>query len=289
MKRLLPIVLIALTLIYSCKKVDYDLPKSDKFKIDSIIISGAVAAGQRIDFISKLSDTIGDIQYEWVLLNAGKQEGTSIIGRLLKDVKFNPKNIGEYSIKLTITKGANNSATLEKKFTVKKPSFGYGVWGDSELLVTSSELDNGGIEYGFIADIPAIKQNNAGLKIRTYKKGDALISYYFSGGKLIAGAKTLTLPSKPGGFNWHGLYTTERDLVSKDLTASPIEEINWSIPDSQKTPYLSVPIGVSLAVENNYAQLISNWQSESTLAKLSMEYKPSSLVYLTTVYKSSAN
>ena len=183
----LSIFLIIIVLLFSCKKDEEGTLK--KFEIIDIKLSSSkIIIGQRVILSAVLSDSIGNIFYEWKLFYNGLQVGTAYFGLDFKKVKTNPSEIGEYTVQLTITRGISDKSTFEKKFISNDSNFQFGIWGDSEATIKTAESDNGYEIYGALIGIPDVTTNNAGLTTLTYNKSARYYTYYFKDGKLYAGA-----------------------------------------------------------------------------------------------------
>lgn len=183
------LLLILFVCLTGCKKDDEETLK--KFEIIDIRLSSSkIIIGQRVILIAVLSDSTGNIFYEWKLFYKGLQVGTTVSGLDLNEVKTNPSEIGEYTAQLTITRGVSDKSTFEKKFLSNDSNFQFGVWGDSEATIKTAESDNGTEIYNALVGIPSITTSNAGLTTLTYYKSGSYYTYYLKNGKLYAGAYT---------------------------------------------------------------------------------------------------
>lgn len=208
------LLFILISCLAGCKKTEEETPK--KFEIVDINYSPSkVIVGQRIIINSVLSDSTGNIYYEWKLFYNNLQVGTTFAGLDLPKVKMNPSEIGEYTVRLTITRGETDKSTFELKFISNDSNFQYGVWGDNETTIGNAESDNGNEVYNALVGIPKVIPNNEGLTTLTYKKGNKYFTYYFKNAKLYAGAFTLT---------WD--YVNQNTNLSPAYNAFSIEKLN---------------------------------------------------------------
>lgn len=297
MKKLLLITFVAIsTFLTACSKSDSGTPDKTeekppviqpKFEIKNISLgSDKIIIGQRLNLVATLADSTGNINYEWRLFFDGKQLSDALTARDLKWVKLNPQYLGEYTIRLTITRGVNDIHTLEKKFTTVKSNFQYGVWGDKKSTIEEAESDNSNAKYDALVGVPEITPGNTGLTYIIYKKSDDFFVYYFKDDKLFAGSKSTTFNNYNNGYAWYPLYLSNKSTISTELSVTPIETLEWSLPEQFRTAYEASTQGMSLAIGSNYLSIGSKWSSPLTDASLSIKKGYQSTVLLTYILKS---
>lgn len=197
MKKFL-ILIFAILLIISCTQ-DNELDSENKsdaedelelFEILDIKCSSSkIVLGQRNIYRALLSDSTGNINYEWKLFYNNLQIGSTLSGFDLKAVTFNTSEVGMYELRLTITRGVYDKSTFELKINSIQPNFQYGCWGDNEEIIKIAEADNGNTILQGIFGIPKISPEVQNLTTLTYrKKNQTYYTYYFRNGKLYAGA-----------------------------------------------------------------------------------------------------
>jgi len=248
------------------------------FKIIDINDSSSkIVVGQRNIFRAFLSDSTGNINYEWKLFYNFQQVGI-LSGIDLKSLRINTTKVGEYTLILTITRGASDRSTFEKKFNSIAGNFQYGIWGDNEETIKNAETDNGFTIYNALVGKPIITPKIENLTTLTYKKdyGD-FYTYYFSSGKLYAGAYTATwnyLNINTDLRSAYSSYYTEKRNLEKILGITLPDSKIWRITDqSQITYWDSDALTRSQAIGLNYLELKT--EGESSLGKGSLRlYKP---------------
>ncbi len=242
MKKLLFFITIAL--ILGCSKAETPSPPTPptppvvkKFEIIDIKLSPSkIIIGQRVILDAVLTDSTGNINYEWKLFYNGLQLGTAFSGMDLKKVKTNLSKTGEYTAKLTITRGENDRSTFEKKIISNDSNFQYGVWGDSEETIKTAESDNGYELHSGLIGIPNVTNRDGVKTTLTYNKStNTYFTYYFNSGKLYAGAYNKTWKY----VNEHTdvrsalyLYYTERGNLNKILNTTLPEGKIWHTPNN---------------------------------------------------------
>jgi hypothetical protein len=161
-----------------------------KFEIIDIKCSSSkIVYGQRNIFRALLSDSIGNINYEWKLFYNNLQVGNTLSGFDIKTFTLNTEKVGEYTLRLTITRGVYDKSIFEKKIFSIQSNFQYGVWGDNEQTIKNAEEDNGNTIQTGLFRKPVISPEVQNLTTFTYHKKDGIsYTYYFKNGKLYAGA-----------------------------------------------------------------------------------------------------
>ncbi|MFA6335083.1 MAG: hypothetical protein WCX48_05925 [Bacteroidales bacterium] len=208
-----------------------------KFEIIDIKLSSSkIIIGQRVILNAVLSDSTGNIYYEWKLFYNGLQVGTAFSGLDFKKVKTNPSKTGEYTVQLTITRGEYDRSTFEKKFISNDSNFQYGVWGDNEETIKTAESDNGYELHSGLIGIPTVTNRDGVKTTLTYEKStNTHFTYYFNNGKLYAGAYTKTWWYVDEHTDLRSalyLYYTERGNLNKILNTTLPEGKIWHTPDN---------------------------------------------------------
>ena len=228
------LLLIFISCLMGCKKNEEETPK--KFEIIDIKLSSSnIIIGQRVILNAVLSDSTGNIFYEWKLFYNGLQVGTASSGLDLNKVKTNPSEIGEYTAQLTITRGVSDKSTFEKKFISNDSNFQFGVWGDSEATIKTAESDNGYEIYNALIGIPKVIPNNEGLTTLTYYKSGSYYTYYLKNGKLYAGAYTRSWSYVNQSTDLKAAlsrFYDERANLNKILNTTLPEGKIWHTPDN---------------------------------------------------------
>jgi len=241
MKINIPLLLLPAILIVSCSKSSDTPVNPKKFEvIDIKCNSSKIIIGQRTIFTAVLSDSTGNINYQWKLFFNNQQVGTTYSGLDIPKVKTNLADIGEYTVQLTITRGEADKNTLEKKFTSNDSNFQYGIWGDSQTTIQTAETDNGNEIFNALIGIPKVIPNNEGLTTLTYKKSSKYFTYYFKDGKLYAGAFTLSWNYVNQSTNLSSAYTafsTEKGNLDKVLNTTLTLVKIWHISESSQITY----------------------------------------------------
>jgi len=236
MKAHLTYLSLLMIIIVSCNK-SVDTPETPKkFEIIDIELSSSeIIIGQRVVLKAVLSDSTGNIFYEWKLFYNGLQIGTTFSGLDLKKVKTNLSELGEYTTQLTITRGETDRGTFTKKIISVESDFQYGVWGDSEATIKTAESDNGHEVYNALIGIPTVTINNGSLTTLTYNKNGSYYTYYFKDGKLYAGAYTRSwnyVNQNTDLQSAYSLYLTETQNLNKILNMILPEGKIWHTPDN---------------------------------------------------------
>lgn len=235
------LLLFQVIIIVSCSKSNDAPITHKKFEVVDIKCSSSkIILGQRTTFKAVLSDSTGNIFYEWKLFYNSLQVGTTFSGMDIKSVKTNFAEIGEYTVQLTITRGVSDKNTLEKKFTSNDSNFQYGIWGDSQTTIQTAETDNGYEVFNALIGIPKVIPNNEGLTTLTYKKSSKYFTYYFKDGKLYAGAFTLSWIYVNQSTNLSSTYTafsTEKGNLDRVLNTTLTLVKIWHITESSQITY----------------------------------------------------
>lgn len=284
---LLLLLLPSVMMMSSCSKNSDSTPevvavKPSVFSIKNIQVNTTKPiAGQRVTFKAELTDSTGNINYEWQLLQNGVQLGKSTSGLNIKTVQFNPAS-GDYTIKLIITRGSSDVSTTDTKISVTQGNFVYGEWGDSEATIKTAESDNGYKENEGLIGIPTIiAPNNEGLTTLIYYKDNRYYTYYFKAGKLYAGAYTQSYSYANQNTDLRGVYSqfyTEKTKLEKALGTTITESLTWKISDqSQINFWKSTNDNKAIAVGLNYLQLDATSKSSLGTGGLSL-YKNTATV-----------
>lgn len=239
MKKHLLLLLTAI-IIASCSK-SIDTPK--KFEIIDIKLSSSkIILGQRNIFSAVLTDSTGNINYEWELFYNNLQIGKTLSGLDIKSVRINTTETGEYTLRLIITRGVSDKSTFEKKFISNDSNFQFGVWGNSEATIKTAESDNGYEIYGAMIGIPDVTTNNAGLTTLTYNKSGKYYTYYFKDGKLYAGAYTKDWSYVNQNTDVRSALSTfyvERANLNKILNTTLPESKIWRTPGNNNSSQIA--------------------------------------------------
>jgi len=286
MKRQLLTLLTLCALFIGCSKKDSSNPETQpeglkKFEISNITASKeSPVIGQRTIFNAILTDSTGNINYEWKIFFNGQQFGKTLFGPEYKSVKNYSSELGTYTITLSISRGASEKHTFEKKYTTVAGDFQFGNWGDSEPLISVSESDNGGTENQTLIGIPSITPNNQGLATITFDRNSGNYIYYFKDKKLYAGAFVRN-------FRYYGAttdlstayltYETNKSNMGKHLGVTMTEVKTWNLVSSQIAYWDSTIALRSEAIGKNYLSISASGESSKgkgivKINKLTSEY-----------------
>ena len=208
-----------------------------KFEITNIKCSSLkIVRGQVITFTSVLSDPIGNINYEWKFFFDNQQIDVKS-GFNLKEVTVVASKIGEYTLRLNITRGVSDNDNYEIKFNPIEPNFQFGIWGDNEATIKMAELNVGNEVCVWTPDIPVIAPENTGLTTITYSRGGDYCTYYFyiyyfKDGVLMAGAYTKVWTNYQGddARGQYGCYLLEKTNLETILKTTIPEGKIWNVP-----------------------------------------------------------
>lgn len=280
MKKPLLLFFLAALLFTSCSKSKdaatsnpTAVPQPVKFEITDIkSASNKIIVGQRSTFTSALTDSSGNINYEWKIYFNGVQMGSTLSGLTVKSVNLNTTAVGEYTLSLTITRGATDKSTISKKFISYAANFQYGVWGDTEATIKTAEADNHNTLDLALVGIPYVVPSNTGLTTITYTKSGKYYTYYFKAGKLYAGAYTVVYPYVNQNTNLAAAYTlyyTEKTNLEKALAITMTDQKTWTITDQSQITHWDISNTTrAQAIGLNYLKLTSD--GSGTLGKASL-------------------
>lgn len=246
--------------------------------LDIRSVNTKVVIGQRNYFHAILSDTIGNINYEWKILYNNVQVGQTISGYNLNSIKLNTKEPGEYRILLTVIRGVSEKSSFEKKFNSVEANFQYGCWGDNEATIKNAEIDNGNTLFQGLVGVPSVIPGNQNLTKLTYKKNNGnYYTYYFSDGKLYAGAYTSMwnyVNINTDLRSAYLLFYSEKLNLESILNISLTEGKIWRITDpGQIAAWDANVLTRSQAIGLNYLELKT--EGSSSLGRCSLRlYKP---------------
>ncbi len=291
MKNLIFLILSSIFFL-NCSKESTDLNPVVKdpvklFEITNIKKSqDDVVIGHTISLTAVLTDSTGNINYEWSLFYNGQQVGQSKSGIGIKAVTTFPTSIGSYTVRLKITRGSFDSFSLETKFNSLESDFQFGVWGDTETTIKEAESNMGNSINGSLVGIPYVEPNNAGLTTVTYNKSGDFYTYYFKSGKLYAGAYTKGWSVQTGtvALTPYLYFLQEKTNLENKIKAPLPEGKVWSgmaTDASQKAYYDQSNNNRALALGWGYLEFITSATSSVGRCSLHLyNYKSVSKVYL---------
>ena len=150
-------VFFFLSLNSGCEKQDPADEPNETFEIIDIKSNNSkIIIGQRNIFSAILSDSTGNINYEWKVFFDDIQVGKTLSGYDLKSIKLNTSKVGEYKICLTVIRGVTDKSSFEKNFNSVESNFQYGCWGDNEETIKTAEMDNGYTIFQGLVGIPSV-------------------------------------------------------------------------------------------------------------------------------------